>query len=123
MFPYPYNRPALFAEQGAVLFVPCLIVRNLLLPELHVAFRLNVTGLAAVPETSVNKNGNSLCRKNKIWLAGQSFDVSAPASNFIFLEKMQKLLLGCLVASAAYRSHILGPRCFVVYVGHSLLLR
>lgn len=56
---------------------------------------------APMPETSVNKYGNSELHKNKVWVARQSSIVPTPSGDFVFLQQGNHKPLSGLIAFAS----------------------
>ncbi len=99
MLPDPDNAPSLPAELTGDAFVASNVVFALLIPELPVGFRPGVALGAAVPEASVDEDGDLLLGECKIGLSGQR-KMPSPTGDLVAPEQRHQCVLRPLVTFA-----------------------
>jgi len=72
---------------------------------------------AAMPETSVHKQGNALPLPYEIWRAMKARS-APPASKAVLAEQAHESLLGARVARASHERHNCGPSLGIKNVRH-----
>ncbi len=78
--------PSLLPELAVDAFVARHVVLSLFIPELPVGLRPRVALWAAVPETSVDEDGDLLFGKRKVGLSGQS-KMPSPSGDLVALQE------------------------------------
>jgi hypothetical protein len=76
-------------------------------PEGAVGFGAGVALGAAVPEASIDEDGDLLLGEREVGLSGQR-KMPSPASDLVSLQERQQRLLGCLVTLAPDEGHDFG---------------
>jgi hypothetical protein len=99
--------PSLPAELAVDAFIAGHVVCSFFIPECTVGFRAGVALRAAVPETSVDEDGDLLFGERKVRLSRQG-KMPSPAGNLLALEERQQCLFGLLVPLPSDEGHYLG---------------
>ncbi len=86
-------------------------------PKGAVGFRTGVALGAAVPEASVDKDGDFVTWKGKVGLSEQR-KMPSPSSDLVALQQRDQRLLGLLVAFAPDEGHDFGTLLFGPNVSH-----
>ena len=107
MLPDADDFPALASELAGDAPVAGYVVLALLVPEFPVGFRAGVALGAAVPEASVDKDGNLLLGECKVGLSVQR-KMPSPSGDLVALQERQQGLLGLLVALSPDEGHDFG---------------
>jgi hypothetical protein len=108
MLPDADNFPSLPAELAVDAPVAGHVGVSLSVPEGSVGFWPRVTLGTAVPETSVDEDGNLLRGERKVRLSGQG-KMSPPTGDSTLPEQRPKPLLGQLIALCSNKGHHLRP--------------
>lgn len=66
MLPEPQNAPAKFSELSVCFPIPLHIASDLREPKIPIRLRLDKVAGTPVPETAVNKNGDSLAHEDQV---------------------------------------------------------
>jgi hypothetical protein len=106
MLPDTVDTPATTAQKGAYSFIPGAIAANFGLPVGTARLGHTAVPAAAMPETSVDENGEPGMSKNEIRPTWQSL-ISAPAGNSGGAKKGNELQLRGFVTTRANGSHYL----------------
>lgn len=96
--------PALASELAVHAAIPGHVVLALFIPELPICFRARVTLGAAVPEASVDEDGDLLLGERKVGLSGQR-KMSSPAGDLLAPQERQQCLFGRLVPLPSDEGH------------------
>src|SRR5436309_689708 len=104
MFPHAKHTPACATQRTIENVVAPLVASNLRQPIGTVAFRHPAMRWAAVPETTIYKDGDSLHFEDKIWISNQS-NTSPPPGNSVLAHELRENDLRCFVTAAPYRAH------------------
>jgi hypothetical protein len=107
MLPDANDFPSLKAELASDAPVASHVVFALAVPKRAVGFRAGVALGAAVPEASVDKDGNLLLGECKVGLSGQR-KMPSPSGDLVALQERQQGLLGLLVALSPDEGHDFG---------------
>lgn len=134
VLPDPNNSPAALAKKHGHVFVSRCVAAQFFSPKGGVVLWNLSVPRAAMPETSIQKNGDAMVKENEIRVrsigtwplrsrmlcsCGQSYLlVSAPASNSSRMKRLRERGFGGLIAAPANRSHHVRSLCFGENVSH-----
>ena len=104
MLPDADDFPAFPPQLPVHAFIAGHVVFALFVPELPVGFRSRVALGAAVPETSIDKDGDLLLGKGEIGFAGQR-KMPSPADNLVLPKQREQRILRLFVAAALDEGH------------------
>jgi hypothetical protein len=117
MFPNPHNTPPGLSQSEIHAPIPRFVCGEFFYPKCTIAGRHIRMSWAAMPETAVNKHGELLFRKGKVWLA-KNRKVSSPACNFILSKQANQRDFCVLVPATANPRHHCRSFCFGENVSH-----
>jgi hypothetical protein len=134
VLPDPNNSPAALAKEHGRVFVSRCVAAQFFSPKGGVRLWNLSVPRAAMPETSIQKNGDTMVKENEIRVrsietlplrsrmlcsCGQSYLlVSAPASNSCRMKCLRERGFGGLIAAPANRSHHMRSLRFGENVSH-----
>jgi hypothetical protein len=107
MLPDADDFPSLTAELAVDVPIPSHVLFAFAVPEGAVGFRAGVALGAAMPETSVDEDGDFLLGESKVGLSGQR-QMPSPASDFFAPQERQQCLFGLLVPLPSDEGHDFG---------------
>jgi hypothetical protein len=96
--------PSMPAELAVHAFVAGHVVFSFLIPKLPVGFGAGVALGAAVPEASVDEDGELLLGEGKVGLSRQ-WKMPSPADDLVLFEQRQKHFLGLLISPPPDEGH------------------
>lgn len=117
VLPDAEDAPAAFAKRAIHETIARLVAGDFFAPEFSVLFGLGGVDWAAVPETTIDENGEAAFGENEIGLAGECA-VSPPAGDARGAHDRDQTKLGVFVARAANARHDGGAFFAGEDVGH-----